>query len=165
MDVDSGYGGGSRQRHSVLAQNGRKWGTGSGSVVGEDGRGDSGKNRKWLIAIVVNDSPTASVCSQTAACPVHLYMSTCQAAGAQATRKRRKTKMCGTRCWRHSRCRAQPSDTTEPAGLGGLQGGIVMSRRVGHPVQVHGVVSREATAETPKNTICELETLRELCAT
>ena len=35
----------------------------------------------------------------------------------------------------------QPSDTTEPAGLGGMQGGIVVSLRVGHPVNVHGVVS------------------------
>ena len=35
----------------------------------------------------------------------------------------------------------QPSDTTEPAGLGGMQGGIVVSLRVGHPVHVHGVVS------------------------
>ena len=44
----------------------------------------------------------------------------------------------------------QPSDTIEPAGLGGMQGGIVVPHRVGHPVHVHGVVSRGATAETPK---------------
>ena len=38
----------------------------------------------------------------------------------------------------------------------GVQGGIVVPLRVGHPVHVHGVVSRGATAETPKNTLCEL---------
>ena len=37
-----------------------------------------------------------------------------------------------------------------------MQGGFVVPLRVGHPVYVHGVVSMGATAETPKNTSCEL---------
>ena len=40
----------------------------------------------------------------------------------------------------------QPSDATEPAGLGGMQGGIVVPLCVGHPVHVHGALSRSATA-------------------
>ena len=38
--------------------------------------------------------------------------------------------------------RLQPTDTTEPAGLGGMQDGFVVPFRFGHPVHVHGVVSR-----------------------
>ena len=45
----------------------------------------------------------------------------------------------------------QPSDTTELAGLGGVQDGIVVPLCVVHPVHIHGVVSRGATAETPIN--------------
>ena len=52
----------------------------------------------------------------------------------------------------------QPSDTTGPAGLGGMQGGIVVPLGVGHPVHVHGVVSRGATATHPAS-------LREICDT
>ena len=36
----------------------------------------------------------------------------------------------------------QPTDTTEPAGLGGMQDGLVVPLRFGHLVQVHGVESR-----------------------
>ena len=39
-----------------------------------------------------------------------------------------------------------PSDTTEPAGVGGVQGGCVVLHRGGHSghVYVHGMVSRRA---------------------
>ena len=42
--------------------------------------------------------------------------------------------------------RLQPSDTPEPAGLGGVQGGFVVPLCAGHYVVVHGMVSRGATA-------------------
>ena len=46
--------------------------------------------------------------------------------------------------------RLQPSDTTVPAGLGGVQGGSVVPFFSGDSVLVHGMVSRGATAKTPK---------------
>ena len=46
--------------------------------------------------------------------------------------------------------RLQPSDTTVTPGLGGVQGGSVVPFLAGHSVLVHGMVSRRATAETPK---------------
>ena len=57
----------------------------------------------------------------------------------------------GMRHWRRSQCQ-EPSDTTEPAGVGRVQGGCVVPHRGGHSVHVsvHGIVSRRATAETPK---------------
>ena len=50
--------------------------------------------------------------------------------------------------------RLQPSVTAEPARLGGVQGGIVVPFCVGHPVHVHGMVSRGVTADTPKKARC-----------
>ena len=44
----------------------------------------------------------------------------------------------------------QPSDTTEPAGYGGVQGGSVVPFFAGHFLFVHGMESRRATFETPK---------------
>ena len=46
--------------------------------------------------------------------------------------------------------RLQPSDTTEPAGLGSVQGGSVVPFFTGHSVLAHGMASRGATAETSK---------------
>ena len=39
--------------------------------------------------------------------------------------------------------------TTEPAGLGGMQGGIIVPFCAGHSVHVHEMVSRGATAARP----------------
>ena len=46
--------------------------------------------------------------------------------------------------------RLQPSDTTEPAGLGGMQGGMVVPICAGHSLHVHGMASTGATPGTPK---------------
>ena len=48
----------------------------------------------------------------------------------------------------------QPSDTTEPARLEGMQGGIVVPLCFGHPVHLLGVLSWRATAESPKTRSC-----------
>ena len=45
--------------------------------------------------------------------------------------------------------RLQPSDTTEPGELGGMQGGSVVPFGAGQFVRVYGMVSKRVTAETP----------------
>ena len=52
--------------------------------------------------------------------------------------------------------RASPSDTAEPARMGGMQDGCNVRLRVGHHELDHGVVSRGATAGTLQNTVWEL---------
>ena len=71
----------------------------------------------------------------------------------QVIRRKRKTTTHGTRCWRRSRCWAPAQRYNRACRIGSTQGGMIVSLCVGHPVHVHGVVSRGATAETSKEKV------------
>ena len=86
----------------------------------------------------------------------HLCMSTWpsqhvqKTAVKQAVRLRKKTTTLGTRCWSCLRCQAPAQRYNSASRIGRCAGWLCRATLAGQAVSVHGMVSRRATAETPK---------------
>ena len=136
-------------------------GTGSGSVAGKDGRDDKvGKTENgWsqVLSHWMTHPLQAFVLKQQ-----HVASTSTWVHGKQQWHKR----LGGGGTAQHveqavGAARIQPSDTAGGIRLGTMQGGTVMSLRVGRYLSVHGWSSREATAIRPKHNVSCLLCVRE----
>ena len=154
----SGCGDGSRPLRSVLAQIGRTWHR-IGWVEGQDGcddqvektknGGSKCQSHRMTIdnqqRVLSNGGVVCGAPFEHMVCPYEYEEYEENSSDTGDTEEEENQQYVERTAGNTHDAGLQPSDTTELAGLGGMQGGIVVPLCVGHPVHVYGVVPSRTT--------------------